>query len=493
MNILFTQQKLLFMPRFVSLLMVVCALVSLIPAGIARADANQLIVTPNPHSMRVGEEQSFSIKAYIDSSVSPQSAVGTVTFPPGQLQAKNPASSSGWSGNPAINQGQGTISFNMSRNSSTTGFSTVFTVTFRATSGGTAVIGFGGDSRVNNETTSYKSAVISITNPAPAQSSAPKPSTAPKPSVAPVPIVSSTPSPTPTTTPDPQPTPDPTGVVDSVLIKSFYNSATIAWSVNVTNPTSTLQYGSKASTLDKQATVTKTADGSYTTTIPGLEPGNRYYFSINGSGGGKSGTYSGTIVANGYPVTVTVTENNIAVKGAQVKVGSRTYSTSSNGKASFGLATGNYKITITTETASQTFDLAVAKKAILESGSPPESQTFAFNLSSSALAQGPGSGATIMAFVGALLVGTILITLGFFGVTAYKRRRFESGDTSSVSQPSPTVIIDDGYDWHKDTTPQRPPLSPIDAPTLSPPRHNNSVYLDEEEPLDMFEQNKLPK
>ena len=473
-------------------------LLSLLPSTVVKAAANQLLVTPNSASMTVGGEQTFYVKAYIDTSTSPQAASGSVTFTSGMLQAKNIATSDGWSGAPVINQGQGTISFNLTRASSNTGFSTLFSVTFRATNGGTAVAGFSGDSRVNNVTTIYKSASMSISNPnpnpPPSTPSTPKPSVAPQPSIAPVPIISTTPTPTPLPVDtEPVPTPDPTGIVDKVTIKTLYNAATITWSVNAINPQSSLKYGATASSLDKQSVAQKTPDGSFTSNIQGLEPGKRYYFSITGSGDGSTdGTYSGTIIANGYPITVTVTENNIAIKGAQVKIGNRSYTTSSSGKVSIGLAAGDYTATVTTETASSTFDLAVAKKTIPSDGSPPESQSFSFGLSSSALAQGPGSGTTILTFVGVLLGGTVLLGFGFFAYTSYRRRKYENGTIQHTS----TVIIDDGYDWHQesvsvDPTPKAP-ITPLD-PAPSQARHNNSVYLDEEEPLDMFEQSKKPK
>lgn len=483
--------------RITALLIAFCMVVSLVPSNIARADANQLIVTPTPTQMGVGSELSFSVKAYIDASTSPQTATGTVTFPSGMVQAKNPAANSGWSGSPAINQGQGTITFNMTRNSADTGFSTVFTVTFRAIASGTAVIGFSGDSQVNGTTTAYKSAVISITNPNPAPTPRPSvvPSATPKPSTTPVPIVSTTPIPTasPPTDVEPQPTPDPMGVVDGVTVKPLYNSATISWTVNAANPRSAFSYGTGPSSLEKQGVVQKNADGTFTTTIQGLEPGKRYYFSIAGSGdGNKSGTYSGIVIANGYPVTITVTENNVAVKGAKVKIGTKTYTTSSSGKISVGLAEGNYKASITTDTASTTGDIVVTKKTIPSDGTAPESQSFAFNLSSSPLSQGPGSSTTILTFVGVLLVGTVLLGFGFFAFMAYRRKKFENG--GSALQSTSTVIIDDGYDWHQEEVHAKPSIASSAPSVAGPPaQHNNSVYLDEEEPLDMFEQDRQKK
>lgn len=472
--------------------------IALLPSGIVKAAANQLLVTPNSASMTVGGEQSFLIKAYIDTSSASQTATGTVTYTAGMLQAKNIATSDGWSGTPAINQSQGTITFSLTRPSSNTGFSTLFSVTFRAISGGTAVAGFSGDSRVNNVTTVYKSSSMSISNPAPTPvtppAATPKSSVVPQPSVTPLPIVSSTPTPDPVPSEEPAPTPDPTGIVDKVVIKPQYTSATLTWAVNAGNPKTTFRYGSSASSLDREGTTQRTPDGGFTSTIQGLEPGQRYYFSITGSGDGATdGTYSGTIIATGYPITITVAENTIAVKSAQVKIGNRTYTTASSGKVSASLAAGQYTALVTTETASSSFDFTVAKKTVPTDGSAPEAQSYSFSLSSSALAQGPGSGTTILTFIGVLLGGTVLMSFGFFGFMAYRRRKFETGSTQSTAS---TVIIDDGYDWrHNETPPEAPSQASLAPPTLSPPalpHHNNSVYLDEEEPLDMFEKQSQP-
>lgn len=484
--------------RLLAVVLTICMVCSGIPASTVYAASNQLVITPADTQTTVGAAaQTYSVKAYIDTSPSSQTATGTLTFPANLVQASNAAVGGGWSGSPTINQAQGTISFSLTRNSSATGFSTIFTVSFRPTGAGTAVAGFSGDSRVNNTTTAYKSAIIRISSPTPSQPPPPPPP-APKPSVTPVPIVpvAPTPSVAPTEA-EPQPTPDPMGVVDNVLVEPQYTTAAINWKINATNPSSTLKYGTQPSIFDKDAVVNKGEGGAYAATITGLEPGKRYYFTVNGSGDGeRSGTYTGTILTNGYPVTLTVTENNTPAKGAQIKIGTRTYATSSNGKVSFGLAAGTYKAAITTSTSSKSVDLVVVQKTLPEGNAAPESQSFSYNLTSSPLESGPGSSTTILTFLGVLVGGTVILAFGFLGFMAYRRRRFESGGPNR-SAASTTVIIDDGYSWHPDQTspsaPTAPPVSTPPAQGTPAPRHDNSVYIDEEEPLDMFERNDQQK
>jgi hypothetical protein len=76
--------------------------------------------------------------------------------------------------------------------------------------------------------------------------------------------------------------------------------------------------------------------------------------------------------------------------------------------------------------------------------------------------------------------------VGFVGFMAYRRRQFE---TQHGNNPSTTVIIDDGYSWHEQSQAQTPNTSSLPPQDTVPeaPHHNNSVYIDDEEPVDMFE------
>ncbi len=475
-------------------LMAVLAVASLFPSTAVFADGDQLMVLEAPSQVAIGTPFTVKIKAYVATPTSPQTASGTVTFQSNILTATSASSTGGGFGTFTPSIGSGTIGFNASRSSSSTGVVQIFTVTFKAVGAGTALISFSGDSRVNGSVTSYKTGVVSVTNPNPPTNQPAPPAPTPKQStvVTPVPVVTSTPAPS--SSPDQVmdvvlPTPDPTGIVSNVDVSPDYTKGTVSWKVNADNPKARLSYGTESSKLDKQATVETKPDGTYFALLTNLEPGVRYYFVITGSGdGNKEGTYSSTLTTNGYPVTFTVTENNIAAKNAQIQIGKISKITSSDGKATIGLAAGTYSGTITTSTATLDINLTVVKKTIPTDGSSPQSQPFAYNLTSSPLEQGPGSANTILVFLGVLAGGTVLISLGFVGFMAYRRRKFEAGPSSGGS--STTVIIDDGYDWRQqvNTPPSYPntsttPLSPGD----SSPHHNNSVYINDEEPVDMFD------
>lgn len=481
--------------QYTLLALAISLAIGLVPTSVFADANNKLYVTPSSSQGNVGSSLIINVKSYI-ASASTSTVSGSVIYPTSLLQVTNISIGGSNYGSPTITQGSGTVGFSGSGNTGT-GIKQIFTITFKMRAAGKATIKFSNDSEVNNTTPDRSGGTYTITDPSPPpvkSSSTPKPS--PKPSK--VPVVTTTP--TPSTTPSPQVSPDPTGVVDSVSVTSQYSSSAISWKVNASHSSSTLSYGSSYSESDKQAVVKKGSDGTFSTTISGLSPGITYYFTITGKGTGvDNGTYSESFTTQGFPILLTVTENNTPVKNAQVQIGSQTYSVL-DGKLAVGLAAGSYTGTITTDTATLTINLTVAEKTVPTDGSAPESQSFAFNLTSSPLEGGPGSGVSIFAFIGVLIGGSALLTLGFLLYINYRRHQFESG-TSYTRAPSSTVVIDDGYDWHQDADAQDPsqqsgPVasSPDPASPQSPeehPVHANSVYISEEEPLDMFEQAKI--
>jgi len=485
-------------PRnFVLYGLIACLVVSLLPNQSVFADANKLYITPATSQMNINTTFSVNVRSYADTDATTGSTSGTVTFPANLLQITGISTSGSQYNAPSISQGSGTIGFSASRSPASSGSAQIFSITFKAIGAGSATVNFSGDSRVNTTTTTYTAGVYTIINPNPPATTTPIATPKPSPSVvAPVPVVTTptTPSIEPTTS-EPVATPDPTGLITGVSVNPLYESSTVSWSVNATNAGSTFMYGASSSQLDKKADVSKKADGTFMATVTGLTPGNRYYFVISGSGdGGKSGTYSDTIITAGFPVTMTITENNVPAKNAQIKIGNRSYTAGSDGKKTIGLAAGSYTGTITTETASLNINLTVAAKTIPKDGTAPESQAVSYNLSSSPLAQAPGSENSIFAFVGVLLAGTVVLGLGFVGFMAYRRRRFESGSPSHAAS-APTVVIQDGYDWRNQVPNYQNNIQQDLAATPgtvahTSQNHANSVHIDDEEPLDMFEQAK---
>ena len=454
------------------------------PSPFAYAASNKLFITPESSQMNIGTTFSVNVKSYAESDQSVGSVNGSVTYNSGLLQVVSISTGGSGYGSPSISQSTGSIGFSGSRNPAPSGIAQIFSIQFKAKASGTAIVGFSGSSNVNNLATGFTSGVYTITNPnppttVPKPSSTPKPSATPKPS--PVPIVT-----TPTKTPEetisegkePVPTPDPTGLISGVSVDPSYTSATVTWTIEKSGSSATFNYGTSSTTLDKKAAAKKGENGIFTTTVTNLEPGERYFYTISGTATGTdNGTFSGTILTDGYPVTLTVTENDQPAINAQVRIGSLSRSTGQNGKLTIGLAAGSYTGTITTDTAQLNISLTVEKKEIPLDGAAPSAQGFTYKLTSSPLEQGPGSNFSILSFLGILAIGTVVLGAGFFVFMSYRRRQFE-GSGSSGSYSGTSVIIEDGYNWHGDAN-QAPSQEYQQDPqpyAESPPVANSEEY-----------------
>lgn len=75
-----------------------------------------------------------------------------------------------------------------------------------------------------------------------------------------------------------------------------------------------------------------------------------------------------------FRLFISITENNVAVKSAQIKIGSSNYPVT-GGKITLGLAAGSYSGTIVTDTASLAINLTVEAKNVPADGNAPEAQS----------------------------------------------------------------------------------------------------------------------
>lgn len=286
----------------------------------------------------------------------------------------------------------------------------------------------------------------------------------------------------------PSSTPDPTGIIDGVSVTPSHTSAVISWDVNSTSPSSTLSYGDSSSNLDQTATVSKAESGKFTTTLSKLTPGKRYSYMISATGGtSESSTYSGTFLAIGFPITITVTENDVPIKTGMLKIGGSSYPIGGD-KLTINVAAGKYTATVSTDTATTTQDIEVKSKSVPADGSDPEAQQFKFALTSSVIEGGPGSGNSILTFVGILVGGTALLAVAGFVFITIRRRRFESGGGYSSSGSQSSITIDDGYQWKGDSG--SAPTTPTSTSSPYSENFNKSVYIDDGEVEDMFDKAK---
>lgn len=490
--------------NFLNTVFVVCLVLNLFynPPALADSSGDQLFFNPSTSQINIGSQIDVKVGSYA-ASASTGTVNGAITFPSNLLQIQKTVGGSYDSLTITPDQASGIISFNGKENHPSSGIGVIFTVTFTAINSGAATLAFSNNSTVNSNPAASKTGTYTIN---PSNTPSPPPPTIPKTKPSPITLAPTTVQPS-NVTPSPQISTDPSGIVNTVVITPSYTTSTITWKVNTPNPSSTLAYGVSYSTLDKHGEVTNKPDGSFTSTITGLTPGITYYFSISGTGSGNNvGTYTQSFSAQGYPTTITITENKIAVKSATLQIGSQNYQVT-NSKITVNLAAGNYSGTVTTDTATLPINLTVVKKAIPSDGSAPESQNFSFNLTSSALSGALGSGSSIFALIGVLIGGSAILIIAFLLYVNYRRHRFETADSYSNGSSS-TVVINDGYNWKPDNiksdstgvnSNNKAIVSPM-GPTLQvqqiqQPHHTNSVYISDEEPIDMFDRvpTELPK
>lgn len=491
--------------------MVLCLASSLIPSQLVFAASDRLYVSPSSSQMNIDTTFCVDVIGYADANADPGTAVGTLNYDAGRLQlvqikpngkkcpdTQGNDTASSYYTNRTITTQSGAINFDQSQSQADGGIRYLFAVIFKAQAAGTAQLSFAGGSRLNGAQPTLRTGSYVINAPAPT----PTPVATPKPSNS-----TSVPTPTPATTTAPKPdaqvkTPsntavvpetktDTTGLIDGVIASPSYTSSSITWKVNAPDSSSSFRYGTASDKLDKTAEIKKAADGSYSVTLTNLSPGIYYYYSIAATGAESTpGNYSSSFVTNGYPVSIQITENNVPVQTALVKIGEQTL-TANNGSLTIGLASGNYSGTITTDTATLNINLTVKDIAMPSDGSAPATQQFGpYNLSSAPLSGGPGSNFSIFAFIGVLAGGTVIFAFGFIAFITYRRRKFESNSYSS--NPSTTVIIEDGYDWHQNAN-ERPTDRPqAPSPQESLPIQTSQDSQQTDDTLDMFEKAGIP-
>lgn len=467
----------------VGLYLIISAPLSVLAAETNILHAHQLS-PPASEQLRVNDTLKIYIGAYSSVDRTSTTATGSVTYPQDMLQVVSTDTSSSDFSNLQVNIGQNDISFNATRSPSPGGLAQIFLITFKAKKSGSATVGFSSTSKLNNSSTTYSSSTSTIVDPTPSQPNN-STTTAPSTTSAPAPNSPSSPSSPSQTTVQPRtqqnqsstsksstpqsntsntsnipiadtstlseyvsPTVDTTGLIDSVTIDPQYTSSTITWKVNADSPAVRIDYGLSSAKLEKSTVVDNKGDRAYSASLADLNPGVRYYFTITASGGDKTNsTYSGVLITRGYPVTLTVNENNQPVETAQIKIGNQTYTVGSTGKKTIGLAAGRYSITVTTNSASLVKEIVVLAKTIPKDGSSPENQNFDFSLSSSLLSGVPGSSQSVLGFIAVMIVGAVIIGLIVAFIIAYRRRKFENDGSSSYGSGGSNIVIDDGYNW----------------------------------------------
>ena len=450
------------------------------------AAGNIFYVTPVSSEVTVGGTLNVTVAGYVEGS-SNSSVVGSLTFPSNLLSVANISTNgSSFPGIAPYQQG-GEIKFSGGQGKPN-GQLLIFTVAFTVVNSGSATIGFSPDSKINGSPATLKTGTYTLKHP-------PTPTPTPTPQPTPTPTPTPTPQPTPTPTPTPEPTPtspdtdttapDASGLIQDVTVQTSYTSVKVSWKLSDSTATSAILHGSSSDKVTTSAPVSKEGNGVYTSTITGLTPGVRYYLAINATkANSETGSYSRTIITQGYPVKLTITQAGKPASAAKITIGQQTYAATNDGTISLALAAGSYNGTITTtDGATKSASFTITSQPIPGDNSAPKSQAFGFDVPIGTAAPEGGSFSFIM-FLGVLVGGIAIVAVAFLVFVTIRRRRFETFDPQSKGQTT-AIVIEDGYNWeaHQNDTPVS--SNPLPTPLSQP---HNSVYMNDEEPVDMFDQ-----
>ncbi len=450
-------------------LLLFTALFSLVPTAVFAA-GDSVYLTPPSGTSQPGNTFTVSADGNVGSSWFGTSSVsGTITFPANLLKV-NAVSSAGATFNVSStvtpDNANGTISFNQYTNWWTGANNQtvhLFTVTFQSLANGTAPVNF---SNVQYNTGAAAMAggtyTVSTPPPPPTPSPSPSPSPAPKPSSTPKPAVTPKPSPVPTPSTPPTVEETPAPVVDSdgglkienVKIIADRAENSVTWTVSNPAATPVLTYGTTKNGLKSDGIVSKQDDGSYSVVFTDLKPGALYYFMIKAATADnlQGATYSGVLTTRGYPIQLTIEQNNLLLPGAKVKIGERIFVANKNAIVTTELGDGSYTAIITgpgsTESHNATF--VVVRKTIPKNGNPAL-QSFVLNATTVGTSSGLNSSLIPTIIGGAVAVMAAIG--GIIGLFILRRKKAANDDAANADTDLLAASYGDSVDELRNNTP----------------------------------------
>lgn len=474
--------------RFFIGLMLATALFSLVPTPVFAAGETTYL-TPASGATQTNKTFTVSVDGYVGQTwwwwwvpVGATSVQGSINYPANLLRVISISNdgSSFPNGTATPNNTTGRIDFNKNSSSQHTNKNVhLFTITFQAVAPGSASVTFGSTQyNIGSASTTGGTYTISTPPPPPSPSPTPQPSTSPRPSTSP----KSSPVPTPSVTPTPEETPAPVTESDgglqiqNVKITTNRQENKITWTINNATAIPEFTYGTAKNSLKSDGTVTKKPDGSYEVILPDLKPGTLYYFLVKAATPDnlQGANYSGILTTRGYPVQLTVQQNNLLIPGAKVKIHERTFVTNKNAIITTELSDGKHTATITPPNSSESYDatFTVVKKKILENGNP-ELQSFILNITAVGVSPGGGTSAILPLIGGAV---ALLATLGALisGFIFFKRRKQTEQD-SAVDSDLLAATYGNAINNYRSNTPE-PNLGISQA--AIPPQQNSAPPQD---------------
>lgn len=326
----------------------------------------------------------------------------------------------------------------------------IISVKFQALVAGNTTVSFGSGTNVNNGPTTGTPSTVTILAPTcpagqigtppncttpvtPSPSPTPRPTTTtPKPT--PKPATVSTPIPEPTYEEVPTPTVNSDGglKIEDVKVSINRQESRITWSINNAGTVPTFKYGTSKTKQLSDGEITKKEDGSYEVILKDLKPGTLFYFTIKTATEDnlQGANYSGTLTTRGYPVQLTVQQNNLLLPGAKIRINERTFVANKDAIVTTELSDGEHTAQITPAGSSESYPVkfTVAKKMIPASGDP-ELQRYLLNISTTGGGASGAGNPILWSIIGAIGLGTATIggIAGFF----IMRKRQSSDDQSN--------------------------------------------------------------
>lgn len=467
---------------FVLGLMVIAALFSLFPTSVFAVEDSARL-TPATGTSQTGNTFIISVDGYashgqfcffycVETDIT--GVTGSLKFPSNLLKVTNIDKSNATFTSSTVtpNNNTGKITFNQSgtaRNQTVH----LFTITFESLAVGEAAVTFDnvtyGGSYYSTAATGGTYTIVAPPSPTPPPSSSPSPS--PHPSTSPKPSATPKPSPTPKSTPTPEQTPAPVAEsngglkIENVRVTANRQENSVAWTVNSPEATPTFRYGTSKNKLDSDTDVVKQADGSYGVSMANLKPGTLYYFMIIAATNDslQGANYTGTLTTRGYPVQLTIKQNNLMIPNSVVKIGDRTFIANSDAVINTELSDGQHKALITPPGSKESFSapFTVVKKPLSATGSP-ELQAFVLNVTTIGKSSGTNSSLILPLAVGGIIaVATIG---GFVGFMLYRRRSLTNNGANADSDLL-AATYGDAIEKYRTNTPA-PNLDTVNIPQL---------------------------
>lgn len=193
---------------------------------------------------------------------------------------------------------------------------------------------------------------------------------------------------TPNCTPEEAESPDTNTYIQGVKLNNTIRTVTVTWITNHPVTETSLVYQKPGSNAPQTAEITQTNNTNFSATLPWLDPYDAYTFDITATNkDGKKISYSGTATTKGYPVKITVTQNNQPAANATVVIDDYSYTTAADGTFEAEMPDGRTALRISKDGATA-LDSIFVEKLEPKKDDSVDTQTFQLTLPTDTTAAG---------------------------------------------------------------------------------------------------------